>query len=155
MAGRAATAEVGRARRRPETERKGPRFSPEPFYGRGTSALPVVRLAINTDRGTTFPAGEFFLRLFVAGTEGVDGCQETARRRRAKRPARKRGQLATGTMRKKTWRGRDKTTGEFMDQIKAPAKTRFKASAAVAEWAGFPLSRWRSPSPVSLDWRFS
>jgi hypothetical protein len=38
----------------------------------------------------------------------------------------KRSQLATKTMGKKTWTKRDKTTGEFMDQKKAPAKKKFK-----------------------------
>jgi hypothetical protein len=39
---------------------------------------------------------------------------------------RKRSQLATKSMGKKTWTKRDKTTGEFMDQKKAPAKKKFK-----------------------------
>lgn len=39
---------------------------------------------------------------------------------------RKRSQLATETMGKKTWTKRDKTTGEFMEQKKAPAKKKFK-----------------------------
>jgi hypothetical protein len=39
---------------------------------------------------------------------------------------RKRSQLATKTMGKKTWTKRDKTSGEFMDQKKAPAKNKFK-----------------------------
>jgi hypothetical protein len=38
----------------------------------------------------------------------------------------KRSQLATKTVGKKTWTKRDKTTGEFMDQKKAPAKKKFK-----------------------------
>jgi hypothetical protein len=38
----------------------------------------------------------------------------------------KRSQLATKAMGKKTWTKRDKTTGEFMDQKKAPAKKKFK-----------------------------
>jgi hypothetical protein len=38
----------------------------------------------------------------------------------------KRTQLQTVTMGKKTWTKRDKTTGEFMDQKKAPAKKKFK-----------------------------
>jgi hypothetical protein len=38
----------------------------------------------------------------------------------------KRTQLQTKTMGKKTWTKRDKTTGEFMDQKKAPAKKKFK-----------------------------
>jgi hypothetical protein len=38
----------------------------------------------------------------------------------------KRGQLQTKMMGKKTWTKRDKTTGEFMDQKKAPAKKKFK-----------------------------
>ena len=38
----------------------------------------------------------------------------------------KRTQLATKTMGKKTWTKRDKTNGEFMDQKKTPAKTKFK-----------------------------
>ena len=38
----------------------------------------------------------------------------------------KRTQLATKTMGKKTWTKRDKTSGEFMDQKKAPAKKKFK-----------------------------
>jgi hypothetical protein len=38
----------------------------------------------------------------------------------------KRSQLATKTMGKKTWTKRDKMTGEFMDQKKAPAKKKFK-----------------------------
>jgi len=37
----------------------------------------------------------------------------------------KRSQLATKTMGKKTWTKRDKTTGEFMDQ-KASAKKKYK-----------------------------
>jgi len=40
--------------------------------------------------------------------------------------ARKRTQLATKSMDKKTWTKRDKTSGEFMDQKKAPAKRKFK-----------------------------
>jgi hypothetical protein len=43
-----------------------------------------------------------------------------------KGPVRKRSQLSTGTMRKKTFRERDKTTGEFMDQKNVPAKKKFK-----------------------------
>jgi hypothetical protein len=38
----------------------------------------------------------------------------------------KRSQLASKTMGKKTWTKRDKTSGEFMDQKKAPAKKKFK-----------------------------
>jgi hypothetical protein len=38
----------------------------------------------------------------------------------------KRTQLATKTSGKKTWTKRDKTSGEFMDQKKAPAKKKFK-----------------------------
>jgi hypothetical protein len=38
----------------------------------------------------------------------------------------KRSQLVTKTMGKKTWTKRDKTSGEFMDQKKAPAKKKFK-----------------------------
>ena len=38
----------------------------------------------------------------------------------------KRSQLATRTMGKKTWTKRDKTSGEFMGQKKAPAKNKFK-----------------------------
>jgi len=38
----------------------------------------------------------------------------------------KRSQLATKTMGKKTWTKRDKTTGEFMDQKKASAKKKYK-----------------------------
>jgi hypothetical protein len=38
----------------------------------------------------------------------------------------KRTQLQTKTMGKKTWTKRDKTTGEFMDQKKAPAKKKYK-----------------------------
>jgi hypothetical protein len=38
----------------------------------------------------------------------------------------KRSQLATKTMGKKTWTKRDKTTGEFIDQKKAPANKKFK-----------------------------
>jgi hypothetical protein len=38
----------------------------------------------------------------------------------------KRSQLATKSMGKKTWTKRDKTTGEFMNQKKAPAKKKFK-----------------------------
>jgi hypothetical protein len=38
----------------------------------------------------------------------------------------KRTQLATKSMGKKTWTKRDKTSGEFMDQKKAPAKKKFK-----------------------------
>jgi hypothetical protein len=39
---------------------------------------------------------------------------------------RKRTQLRTKTMGESTWTKRDKTTGEFMDQKKAPAKNKFK-----------------------------
>lgn len=39
---------------------------------------------------------------------------------------RKRTQLQTKTTGKKTWTKRDKTTGEFLDQKKAPAKKKFK-----------------------------
>jgi hypothetical protein len=39
---------------------------------------------------------------------------------------RKRTQLAGKSMGKKTWIKRDKTTGNFMDQKKAPAKKKFK-----------------------------
>jgi hypothetical protein len=39
---------------------------------------------------------------------------------------RKRTQLHTKTMGESTWTKRDKTTGEFMDQKKAPAKKKFK-----------------------------
>jgi hypothetical protein len=39
---------------------------------------------------------------------------------------RKRTQLRTKTMGESTWTKRDKTTGEFMDQKKAPAKKKFK-----------------------------
>lgn len=35
-------------------------------------------------------------------------------------------QLHTGTMGKKTWTKRDKTTGAFMAQKKTPAKKKFK-----------------------------
>jgi hypothetical protein len=38
----------------------------------------------------------------------------------------KRSQLATKTQGKKTWTKRDKTSGEFMAQKKAPAKKKFK-----------------------------
>jgi hypothetical protein len=38
----------------------------------------------------------------------------------------KRSQLATKTMSKKTWTKRDKTCGEFMSQKKAPAKSKYK-----------------------------
>jgi hypothetical protein len=38
----------------------------------------------------------------------------------------KRTQLQTKTMGKKTWTKRDKTSGEFMDQKKAPAKKKYK-----------------------------
>jgi hypothetical protein len=38
----------------------------------------------------------------------------------------KRTQLATKTMGKKTWTKRDKTSGEFKGQKKAPAKKKFK-----------------------------
>ena len=38
----------------------------------------------------------------------------------------KRSQLATRTMGKKTWTKRDKTSGAFMDQKKTPAKNKFK-----------------------------
>jgi hypothetical protein len=38
----------------------------------------------------------------------------------------KRTQLATQVMGKKTWTKRDKITGEFMDQKKAPATRKFK-----------------------------
>jgi hypothetical protein len=39
---------------------------------------------------------------------------------------RKRTQLRTTTMGKSTWTKRDKSTGEFMDQKKAPAKKKYK-----------------------------
>jgi hypothetical protein len=39
---------------------------------------------------------------------------------------RKRTQLRTKTMGETTWTKRDKTTGKFMDQKKAPAKKKFK-----------------------------
>jgi hypothetical protein len=39
---------------------------------------------------------------------------------------RKRTQLRTITMGESTWTKRDKTTGKFMDQKKAPAKKKFK-----------------------------
>ena len=39
---------------------------------------------------------------------------------------RKRTQLRTKTMGESTWTKRDKTTGEFMEQKKAPAKKKFK-----------------------------
>jgi hypothetical protein len=39
---------------------------------------------------------------------------------------RKRTQLRTKTMGESTWTKRDKTTGKFMDQKKAPAKKKFK-----------------------------
>jgi hypothetical protein len=39
---------------------------------------------------------------------------------------RKRTQLRTKTMGEGTWTKRDKTTGKFMDQKKAPAKKKFK-----------------------------
>ncbi len=38
----------------------------------------------------------------------------------------KRSQLLTQTMGKKTWTKRDRTTGEFMGQKKAPSKKKFK-----------------------------
>ena len=38
----------------------------------------------------------------------------------------RRTQLQTKAMGKKTWTKRDKTTGEFMDQKKAPAKNKYK-----------------------------
>lgn len=39
---------------------------------------------------------------------------------------RKRSQLATKTMGKKTWTKRDRSSGEFMSQKKAPAKAKYK-----------------------------
>ena len=39
---------------------------------------------------------------------------------------RKRTQLRTKTLGESTWTKRDKTTGEFMDQKRAPAKKKFK-----------------------------
>jgi hypothetical protein len=39
---------------------------------------------------------------------------------------RKRTQLRTKTMGESTWTKRDKTTGKFMEQKKAPAKKKFK-----------------------------
>ena len=39
---------------------------------------------------------------------------------------RKRSQLATKTMGKKTWTKRDRGSGEFMAQKRAPAKKKFK-----------------------------
>jgi hypothetical protein len=39
---------------------------------------------------------------------------------------RKRTQLRTKTMGESTWTKRDKTSGKFMDQKKAPAKKKFK-----------------------------
>jgi hypothetical protein len=44
----------------------------------------------------------------------------------AKGAVKKRSQLATKTMGKKTWTKRDKTIGEFMDQKKASAKKKYK-----------------------------
>jgi hypothetical protein len=38
----------------------------------------------------------------------------------------KRTQLQTKTIGKKTWTKRDKTSGEFMDQKKAPANKKYK-----------------------------
>jgi hypothetical protein len=38
----------------------------------------------------------------------------------------KRAQLQTRTMGQKTWTKRDKATGEFMDQKKAPASKKYK-----------------------------
>jgi hypothetical protein len=39
---------------------------------------------------------------------------------------RKRSQLATKTMGKKTWTKRDRSSGEFIAQKKAPAKRKYK-----------------------------
>jgi hypothetical protein len=39
---------------------------------------------------------------------------------------RKRSQLATKTMGKKTWTKRDRSSGEFIAQKKAPAKKKYK-----------------------------
>lgn len=39
---------------------------------------------------------------------------------------RKRTQLRTKTMGESTWTKRDKTSGKFLDQKKAPAKKKFK-----------------------------
>jgi hypothetical protein len=39
---------------------------------------------------------------------------------------RKRTQLRTKTMGESTWTKRDKTSGKFMDQKKAPAKKKYK-----------------------------
>jgi hypothetical protein len=39
---------------------------------------------------------------------------------------RKRTQLRSKVMGEKTWTKRDKSTGKFIDQKKAPAKTKFK-----------------------------
>jgi hypothetical protein len=39
---------------------------------------------------------------------------------------RKRTQLRTKTLGESTWTKRDKTSGKFMDQKKAPAKKKFK-----------------------------
>jgi hypothetical protein len=38
----------------------------------------------------------------------------------------KRSQLATRTLGKKTWTKRDRNSGEFMSQKKAPAKAKYK-----------------------------
>jgi hypothetical protein len=40
--------------------------------------------------------------------------------------ARKRTQIRTKTMGESTWTKRDKSTGKFIDQKKAPAKRKFK-----------------------------
>ena len=43
-----------------------------------------------------------------------------------KSAVRKRGQLRSKVMGETTWTKRDRTTGKFMDQKKAPAKKKFK-----------------------------
>jgi hypothetical protein len=64
-------------------------------------------------------------RLYLAKEEIMAVNKPTGDNAR-KGAVKKRTQLQTKTMGKKTWTKRDKTTGEFMDQKKAPAKKKFK-----------------------------
>jgi hypothetical protein len=62
----------------------------------------------------------------ICGSGGEHGCKQTDRDNARKGAVKKRTQLQTKTMGKKTWTKRDKTSGEFMDQKKAPAKKKYK-----------------------------
>jgi hypothetical protein len=65
-------------------------------------------------------------RSFVAQTEVIMAVNKPTGDNARKGAVKKRSQLQTKTMGKKTWTKRDRTTGEFMDQKKAPAKKKFK-----------------------------